>query len=125
MPAQAHATQIPFRDEDHFQSEVIRHAEARGWKVMHISDSRKEVRRGGVSFLVGDKLAKGYPDLTLVHPRHGIFAVRELKQNHTRLEPEQEEWLKWLRAAGVDADVWRPRDLNAIERFLAGPTRGR
>ena len=105
-------------DEASFQAGVIEYARLNGWLVFHVSDSRKEVIRGGVSRLVGDQLAKGWPDLALVHPKRGLFLVRELKSDRGRLRPEQKEWLDALRAAGVDVDVWRPRDLPDIERVL-------
>lgn len=96
------------------------YAQLNGWRVFHVSDSRREVidRRQGVSRLVGDELAKGWPDLVLVHPRRGLLLVRELKSDRGRVRPEQKEWLEALRAVGVDADVWRPRDLPEIEAVL-------
>lgn len=109
--------------EADFQAAVIEFARLTGWLVFHVSDSRKEVRRGGVSRLVGDELAKGWPDLALCHPRRGVFLVRELKSNRGRVTPEQKRWLEGLRAAGVDADVWRPRDLPAVQQTLASSTR--
>jgi hypothetical protein len=125
VSAQERATQIPFRDEAHFQSQLVKFAQSRGWLVFHVSDSRKEVtrRRGGtnVRVLVGDPLTKGYPDLTLVHPMRRLFVVRELKTDHGRLTVEQRKWIVALEQAHVDVDVWRPRDLKSIERFLAGP----
>ncbi len=125
MAVQEHATVIPFKNEAQFQAQLVKFAQRRGWLVFHVADSRKEVsrRRGGVTVkeLVGDPLAKGYPDLTLTHPRRRLFVVRELKTNTGRVTAEQQKWLDALAAAGVDVDVWRPRDLKSIERFLAGP----
>lgn len=111
---------IQFKDESAFQAAVIGYAKTAGWLVFHVSDSRKEVARQGVRVLVGDQLAKGYPDLTLVHPDLGRFLVRELKSTNGRLTPAQKQWLACLRGAGIDAAVWRPQDLPAIEQTLAG-----
>lgn len=107
--------------EAQFQEGVIAFARLCGWRVFHVSDSRREVvdRRRGVSRMVGDELAKGWPDLVLVHPKRGLL-VRELKSDRGRLTPEQKEWLAALAAVGVDVDVWRPRDLPTIERLLGG-----
>jgi hypothetical protein len=113
------------RPEDEFQSTIIDTALTFGWLVFHVSDSRREVidRRRGVSFLVGDELAKGWPDLSFAHPRWRRFAVRELKSDVGRVTPEQRRWLETLTLCGVDAGVWRPRDWDElIVPFLTRPT---
>lgn len=51
----------------------------------------------------------GYPDWTICGPA-GIM-WRELKSEAGRLSRAQQDWLKRLRVAGGDADVWRPEDL--------------
>ncbi len=53
---------------------------------------------------------KGFPDLVLVGS--GVL-YRELKTDAGRLRPEQVVWLRELKAAGQDADVWRPADLHS------------
>lgn len=97
-----------------FQTEVIRLARMLGWRVMHVNDSRREVRLRGVSYLVGDEDAKGWPDLTLAHPRWHRLAVWELKSNTGRVTPDQKRWLETLAACGVDARVVRPRDWDDL-----------
>lgn len=106
--------------ETPFQAEIVRLARLFGWRVMHVNDSRKEVidRKRGVSFLVGDEDAKGWPDLVLAHPRWHVFAVRELKTNKGRTSPAQREWLTLLTLCGIDAGEWRPRDWDEIVSFL-------
>ncbi len=104
--------------EPQFQRLVIQYATLNGWRVMHVSDSRREVKANGISRLVGDPLAKGWPDLVLVHPGRGTMLIRELKTDRGRISPEQREWLRALTACGVDAGVWRPRDLDEIEAAL-------
>lgn len=93
--------------ERDLQSAVIGLARRLGWRVMHLHDSRRQVSGGRV---IGDKDAKGWPDLTLVHPGRGRILFRELKSAKGRLTPEQTSWLDTLQACGLDAAVWRPAD---------------
>jgi hypothetical protein len=111
--------------EKDFQAGVIEFAQLHGWRVMHISDSRREVinRKRGVRYLIGDELSRGWPDLVLAHPTRGQFVVRELKTDKGRIRPEQKAWLETLAACGVDVGVWRPRDIEEIETLLAGRER--
>ena len=51
--------------------------EAAGWRVFHVSDSRKEVRDGETYRLVGDPQAAGYPDLSASRSGEALWA--ELK----------------------------------------------
>lgn len=53
---------------------------------------------------------KGFPDLVIVGPRGVLY--RELKTVRARLTAAQQVWLARLRAAGQDAEVWRPYDLQ-------------
>ncbi|PFG19853.1 VRR-NUC domain-containing protein [Serinibacter salmoneus] len=94
--------------EDALQTQVLRIAAVLGWRAYHTHDSRRS--------------QKGFPDLTLVHRASGRLVFRELKSAKGRLRPEQRDWLDDLRAAGVDAGVWRPADLvgGVIERELRG-----
>lgn len=60
----------------------------------------------------------GYPDWHIVGPAASIF--RECKSEKGRTTAAQDEWISWLRRAGHDADVWRPRDLlsGRVQREL-------
>ena len=100
--------------EAEFQKQVITLAELYGWKVCHFHDSRRQIRPG---VFIGDKQSKGYPDLTLVHQRHGV-AWAELKRERGSLRPEQVAWIKSLQRAGQVAFVWRPSNWREIQRFL-------
>lgn len=93
--------------EKDFQRDVIKAAELNGWLVFHAHDSRKEVRRQGVSYFVGDKQARGFPDLVLCHPHRGLLFA-ELKAESGRMEVAQEIWLQVLRLAGARVKVWTP-----------------
>ena len=66
------------------------------------------------------ELAKGWPDLVLVHPRQRRVLFRELKAADGVISDEQRWVEETLRAAGADADVWRPADLDSgrIQREL-------
>jgi hypothetical protein len=101
-----------------------------GWRSWHVADSRKVTKRG----VVGDKGIKDFPDLVLVKVRLseleldlvregnlGAVIFRELKVK-APVTAGQAEALEQLRAAGADADVWRPADLESgrIEAELRG-----
>lgn len=105
------------QSEAQFQRAVIELAERLHWKVAHFHDSRREVvRRDGSRLLIGDKGAKGWPDLALA--RADRFLVIELKGEKGRLSPEQKDWLFALGIAGVEAHVFRPSDWPEIEKVL-------
>lgn len=59
----------------------------------------------------------GWPDLVLCKPPRLIVA--ELKTLRYRtVTAEQQAWLERLRACGVEAYVWFPSDIEAIEQVL-------
>ncbi len=64
---------------------------------------------------------KGYCDLTLVHPRHGVrwFELKTERSGHNP-SPEQVHWLGILREAGQGAYLGRPRYARAIALILQG-----
>lgn len=53
----------------------------------------------------------GFPDLVVIGP--GGVLWRELKAEHGRTSPQQQEVLALLTAAGQDAAIWRPSDLRS------------
>ena len=101
-------------DEATFQSQVVELAGMLGWRHLHVRRTRG---RGG-AWTTSTNLP-GWPDLFLWHPRHGTLAA-ELKSQRGELRPEQSEVLASLRAAGVDARVWRPSDWTEIQSTLTG-----
>lgn len=102
-------------DEATFQAQVVELARILGWQVLHVRRSIGKGHRWTTTTSV-----KGWPDLFLWHPRHGVLA-RELKTDTGKLTAEQEEVLASLCAAGVDAGVWRPVDFTEeIQATLAG-----
>lgn len=53
--------------------------------------------------------AKGWPDWVILGGRGALF--RELKSESGRLSPDQGQVGARLTLAGLDWDVWRPKDL--------------
>ena len=82
--------------EREFQSAITDLCDLLGLRWWHDNDSRRN--------------KAGLPDLIVVGP-HGVL-FRELKTTTGRVTPEQRDWLVELAAAGADADVWRPTDLQ-------------
>lgn len=110
----------PGAKEKHFKKAVVELAERCGWKWMHIGLSVRPLPGGTyhedgtwTGKLAGDKESKGFPDLLLVRER---ILYRELKTNarSSKVEPEQQEWIDALRAAGADVDVWRPAMFDTV-----------
>lgn len=58
----------------------------------------------------------GFPDLVILGRRGVLF--RELKGPRGRLSDAQREWIEDLRAAGADAGVWTPGDLERAYREM-------
>jgi hypothetical protein len=67
----------------------------------------------------------GYPDLTLIHPRHGVIWL-ELKTYAGTVSWEQTQWIELLRESGQLAFVVYPDDIDFIQALLEGkhPTQG-
>ena len=98
--------------ERQLQREIILYARKRGWKVMHIYDSRKAIGDDWI----GDNGVTGWPDLTLVRGEEIVFA--ELKSAKGRLTKRQREWLDILGKTPADTYIWRPADLDAAKKRL-------
>lgn len=104
----------PPETEAGFQRAVIQLATALGYLVHHQRPAR--TAKGWRSAIAG---RRGFCDLVLVHPKRGAWFV-ECKSDSGGLGPGQAEWLEALRACGLRAEVWRPRDFGRIERILKG-----
>ncbi len=107
------ARALPAPTEAEFQAAVIQLAETCGYQVMHVR--RSVVRQGRWATATS---ISGWPDLTLLGHDRAIFA--ELKSERGRLTAEQKQVIALLRAAGLDARVWRPRDWKSIVETLTG-----
>lgn len=101
--------------EAELQQLVVDLAHTCGWKSMHVRPSRVGEDRWATATSI-----PGWPDLTLLG--HGRALFIELKSEKGRVRPEQVEVIALLRAAGLDARVWRPSSWPEIEATL---TRGR
>jgi len=88
----------PFRDEQHFQDEVMALAKALGMLAYHPYRSQRSV--------------PGFPDTVIVGGRGVLY--RELKMAKGVVSPDQTYWIAALIEAGQDAGVWRPEHWPTI-----------
>lgn len=88
-----------------FQLHVLDYGRMFGWKVMHISDSRRSYSRG-------------FFDCVFAKEGRVIFA--ELKKMKGKLTPAQEEWRDAVKDGPNEYYLWRPDSWDEIERVL-GP----
>ena len=111
---QVFGEELKVKEKD-FQAQLMKVVDMLGGLVLHIHDSRREVRRNGERVLVGDAVAKGYPDLTIVtSSRHVIWA--ELKVG--KKKPTETQWI-WLRALpDHQAYLWRDTDWDDAVRII-------
>lgn len=103
--------------EEGWQRQVIQLARLGGWRFFHAPSNRPGRRTGRPQSM--DPECVGFPDLVLVRGSETLF--RELKTDKGRLGPGQQDWLDVLAAAGHDAAVWRPRDLDVVRERLLRP----
>lgn len=100
--------------EREFLQTIVEIAQLHGWICHHVLDTRIHAKRIG----------PGYPDLTLVHPVRKQIIFAELKRERAKPTPEQQKWLDALRVCETETVVkvylWRPSDMDKIERILAG-----
>lgn len=100
--------------EDAFTRQVMDLAHAYKWLVAHFRPAMN--RRGQWSTAVqGD--GAGFPDLVLLRQDRLIMA--ELKSAKGKVSPAQQTWLNGLKRANVECYVWRPADIDEIERKLS------
>lgn len=93
--------------EAQFLAAVRQLAQLCGWRVYHTHDSRRS--------------EPGFPDLAMVHPGQKRIVFAELKTATGRTTAEQDAWLVDLDAAGAEAYLWRPADLQTfIPAVLSG-----
>jgi hypothetical protein len=93
---------LPKLTEARFQSQVLKYAALMGWRSYHTYRS--------------DHSAAGFPDLVLIRRPRIVFA--ELKSDRGKLTDDQRAWLVELHACGLEAYLWRPRDIDLITKIL-------
>jgi len=96
------------------QHAILECARLNRWAYAHFGDSRRQIRPG---VFVGDRQAKGWPDLALCRER---LVVAELKSVRGKPSWEQCEWLDRLALAGVECYLWTINDLQEIQKILQG-----
>lgn len=114
--------------EHQFQSVVVEMARVNGWLVWYQPDWVYRLVAGSMQRrrVARDWPDAGFPDVWLVHPDDGRFLVLECKREGGALREPQRRWLAALQAAGIDARMVRPRDLDDLDDLLArrrGPGR--
>lgn len=93
-------------------AEVLRACRAGGWRIFRVSDSRRQVG----DRLVGDALAKGWPDVFAVR---GVQQVAvECKTEVGKVTREQVEWLRALAGSGAAVFVARPSNAAEVSAWL-------
>lgn len=98
--------------EKAFTAQVIKMARVFGWLVHHCRPALS--RRGTwMTPIEGDA---GLPDILAL--RHDRAIMAELKSATGRVTPEQAAWLVVAKEAGLEAYVWRPAEIEQIERIL-------
>jgi len=87
--------------EGDLQKSIIEYAEAMGWEVVHINDSRRQK-------------ATGLPDLLMIRAPRMVWA--ELKRepgaggNKNAPTTHQVWWMNELKLSGQEVHLWRPSD---------------
>lgn len=100
--------------EARFTDQVLELAERLGWRRAHFRPARTAT--GWRTAVQGD--GAGFPDLVLL--RGSRLVVAELKSDTAPgPRPEQLAWLEAFEAAGAEAYVWRPAQLDEIAERLA------
>lgn len=107
MPRQSPPPRGLLTERD-FQATVEDLAARLGWHIFHVAQSTIQLADGT---RIGDKKAKGFPDLVLVRER---IIYRELKLDRSYLDQAQKAWQQWLEDAGADVGVWRPHQFDSV-----------
>lgn len=126
-----------FTSEADFQRHILKLAADCGWDdrgwARRVEEVEQYSRHSGDAAALEDAAAlqglafhprfslgseAGWPDLALFRRRDGRAMFRELKTDTGRVSPRQAAVIGLMRACGLDAGVWRPRDLDRIAEEL-------
>lgn len=91
--------------EKEWMDQLVQLAQLNGYLVYHTYRS--------------DRSQPGYPDLTLVRANPPDVLWVECKRQTGRVSPAQTQWIETLIAAGADAYIWRPSDIDVAVTRLA------
>lgn len=114
------ANKNPRQKERDFQRAVMHLAELSGWETLHV---RTSMQQGRYLTATTGTMAKGWPDLVLVHPKKRQLIFAELKSDLGQLRDDQQRVLEALQRlhAGdhrIEVQIWRPKDWPRIEAML-------
>jgi len=114
-------TRVRSKEEYEFQQDIVTLAQFFGWRVLWVRPVRIQ-RKDGTYYYETPVAAngKGWFDTFLVKERgdNKRMIWAEIKTDSGTLDPDQIAWQQAVNAAGGTAVVWRPRDMNAIQREL-------
>ena len=96
-----------------FTKQVIDLARWNNWRCAHFRPAMTK-RGRWVTAVSGD--GAGFPDLIMLRENRRIMA--ELKAAKGTLTGKQLEWLQAAKLADIEAYIWRPKDIDQIERIL-------
>jgi hypothetical protein len=97
---------IPEKD---FLATVRGMGEVYAWRVYQVLDTANYAKR----------TSKGWPDLFMV--KEGRALAIEGKTEKGRVTPDQQEWIELLATVpGITSGVYRPRDMDELERLICG-----
>ncbi len=96
-----------------FTAQVIALLRWYKWRCAHFRPGKTQ-RGRWVTAVSGDGV--GFPDIFALRGNRRIMA--ELKASKGKPSPEQLEWLRVAGQAGIETYVWRPKDIDEIERVL-------
>lgn len=110
----------PVISEERFLQQIIKAAQLTSWKVAHF---RPAMTRRGKWVTAGQGDAKGYPDLTLIHPAKGRLIFAELKTETGKISDAQHFWIDALRTVQeknltVRVCILRPSDFADFSKEL-------
>jgi hypothetical protein len=103
--------------ESEWQEQVIELAHALGWRVAHFRPAR--TAHGWRTPVAGD--GAGFPDLLLLRGFRIIAAELKREGKRGTVTAEQQAWLDAFGAAGIEAHVWTPGQIDEIVAELSHP----
>ncbi len=99
-----------------WQEQVTELAHVLGWRTMHVRRSIASHNKGWTTATS----VKGWPDMCLWSEQQRRLIFVELKRETGRLTVEQTDVIRSLLAAGQEAYVFRPSDLERARDVLTG-----